>query len=268
MQINYGQRRSERGNILFLILLAVVLFAAFSYAVTNSMRGGGNEASKEKALLTEADVQGYISLVENAVMRLTMSGGCTTAQVSYETPSGTGVNPDAPSDKRCHVYRPEGGGVTYRDLGSAGCVQPLTSLSVGQACGSLIHAGVSGGNRIYVMAAAVGSYNYGPSGWTAPNSNSDGLANTNTLVLSSPANYPAAHACRALGPKWYWPARDELVALCANKSVGALNGTLSGYHVASNQADSITEVIINMNICGTGTTAKSNTGLVRCMRRD
>lgn len=41
-------RVDQRGNVLFLILLAVVLFAALNYAVTSSMSGGGKNASDER----------------------------------------------------------------------------------------------------------------------------------------------------------------------------------------------------------------------------
>lgn len=64
----------EKGNILFLILLAVALFAVLAYAVTSSMRGGGNDVSKEQAKSNAAAILGYFSLVENTVQRMVLTG--------------------------------------------------------------------------------------------------------------------------------------------------------------------------------------------------
>ena len=66
---------TQRGNILFLILLAVVLFAALSYAVTQGMRGGGKDAGPEKFKTLASQILQNVSLMENTMMRaMTVNG--------------------------------------------------------------------------------------------------------------------------------------------------------------------------------------------------
>ena len=108
--------RAARGNILFLILLAVVLFAALTYAVTQGMRGGGNDASPEKNRAIAAEIINYATLMEQTVTRLRMTGGCDISQVSFENPvvSGYTNTTPSPADKHCHVFDPAGGGMSWK----------------------------------------------------------------------------------------------------------------------------------------------------------
>ncbi|PZP57490.1 MAG: hypothetical protein DI586_00195 [Micavibrio aeruginosavorus] len=114
---------AEKGNVLFLILIAVALFAALSYAVTQSSRSGGTSATSEKADLAAAQFSQYGAQIAMAIMRLKVSNGCSETQISFENPImshpdywGGSANTTAPSDGRCNVFGPNGGGVVYWDI--------------------------------------------------------------------------------------------------------------------------------------------------------
>lgn len=103
------------GNALFLILIAVALFAALSYAITQSSRGGGGDAMREKELLLSSRIVQYGSAVQTAVNRLRLINDCGDTRISFESPA-TGVqyrNPTAPFNKLCHVFDTAGGGVSF-----------------------------------------------------------------------------------------------------------------------------------------------------------
>jgi hypothetical protein len=109
----------QQGNILFLILIAVALFAALSYAVTGSSRSGGQTISQDKAKIAAAEIVQYGTQLEQAVTRLKVINGCSDTQLSFERAPFDGsdtayLNPNAPPDFRCHVFHPTGGGVVYR----------------------------------------------------------------------------------------------------------------------------------------------------------
>ena len=67
------KRDGERGNALFLILIAVALFAALSYAITQSGRGGGN-VGQQTALITAGQLTEEPADVRAAVARMILSG--------------------------------------------------------------------------------------------------------------------------------------------------------------------------------------------------
>jgi len=107
--------RHSRGNILFLILLAVVLFAALAYAVTSSLRGGGKSASSaETAQANAAAIIQYASLMENTITRLRLSNDCKDEQISFYNTTVSGYpEAHAPTSKKCHVFDAAGGGLTW-----------------------------------------------------------------------------------------------------------------------------------------------------------
>lgn len=107
----------QSGNILFLILIAVALFAALSYAVTQSSKTGGSSISKDKAKLAASQIIQYATTVQQTVTRLMLINQCSDTQLSFERSPFDGsdtayVNPNAPANKKCHVFHPDGGGIT------------------------------------------------------------------------------------------------------------------------------------------------------------
>jgi len=117
---------AQRGNVLFIILIAVFLFASLSYAVTQSSRGGGKNLEEENRQLATSQILQFASTVQQAVLRLTLINGCNDLQISFENfEVPIYFNANAPSDKRCHVFHPSGGGVSY--------VKPPSGVNVNTA---------------------------------------------------------------------------------------------------------------------------------------
>lgn len=126
--------RPQKGNALFLILIAVALFAALSYAITQSGRGGSGGVNREREGLNTAQVVQFMGAVQQAVNRLLLSG-CTLTTLNFDTPGLTGYdNLSAPADGTCDIFGPAGGGVTY--------IAPPSGFSGGEPYA------ISGHNRI------------------------------------------------------------------------------------------------------------------------
>lgn len=105
-----SERIIEKGNILFLILIAVALFAALSYAITSSSRSGGGDASSENALISSAQVVQYPVSVHTAVMRMVV-GGLGASELLFNPPSDF-ASLNTPELQRRGVFHPAGGAAT------------------------------------------------------------------------------------------------------------------------------------------------------------
>ncbi|MFN3700010.1 MAG: hypothetical protein ACK4VI_00645 [Alphaproteobacteria bacterium] len=106
--INKNFRKAERGNVLFLILIAVALFAALSYAVTQSSRTGGGASDGESNLINSAQVTQYPASVRTAIVRMIIRG-IAENQLEFNPP----VDFDDLTETRFGVFHPQGGGATH-----------------------------------------------------------------------------------------------------------------------------------------------------------
>lgn len=110
------ERTSERGNVLFLILIAVALFAALSYAVTQSTRSGGGDASRETTLVNAASITQYPASVKTAITRMIVSNSTDPADLLFDPPADFATELTTDALRARGVFYPSlGGGATYTE---------------------------------------------------------------------------------------------------------------------------------------------------------
>ncbi len=101
---------NQKGNALFLILIGVVLFAALSYAITQSNRSGGNSSSEVNAIAA-ASVMQYADSMHSGAIRM-MLQGWGAADIYFQPPG----DPDYETYKKEQLFHPEGGNVSYQNV--------------------------------------------------------------------------------------------------------------------------------------------------------
>jgi len=131
------RRKSERGNILFIIFTAVMLFAALAWAITRNWGGGSTAASSEEARLMASEIVGYGNGLRPGIDRLLLLGGASdkndtgkgilfshaSANAAYGTP---GTQP------KTEVFHSSGGKLTYQTPPAAACLSACSYEFSGQ----------------------------------------------------------------------------------------------------------------------------------------
>ena len=133
------KRTNERGNALFLILIAVALFAALSYAITQSGRGGGT-IDRETVVITAGQVVEQPAAVRTAVTRMIITGTSATT-ITF---TGSAHNYD--------VFDAANGGG-----GAANLAPPVAACQSAGDCASWYYVPATTGNGIFITGAGSAS---------------------------------------------------------------------------------------------------------------
>lgn len=154
--MRFNASPTPRGNVLFIILLAVVLFAALIAAVTKSNQGTGN-LEKERFKISATDLMGFASTIEKAVGRM-ISMGVSESQLDFSnsiwrlgdnTTNAMAANA-ACTTEDCRVFG-AGGGVDAKNFASTVAVTATDVRSGDGGVYSLSIAGVGTAARDLVF---------------------------------------------------------------------------------------------------------------------
>jgi hypothetical protein len=99
----------QSGNVLFIILIAVALFAALSYTVMQSTRGGGDVEDEKAGLIADRMLQ-YGASIKVSLDRIRIINGCSL-------PGAAGVFFGDPElfPGKCNIFdKINGGGAQYK----------------------------------------------------------------------------------------------------------------------------------------------------------
>lgn len=111
-------RRQSRGNVLFIILIAIVLFAALAAAITKTSTGSGS-MDREKGTISASEIMGYGSSLEKAVAKTLgndiSEGGLSFENTAWQFNNGNPIETAALfpncTQANCKLFNPSGGGL-------------------------------------------------------------------------------------------------------------------------------------------------------------
>lgn len=89
----------QRGNAFFMILMAIVLFAALAFTFSRGAQQGGENISNRQAELAAADVVTYAQKIERGV-QLVMSRGLSENDISFDSEADPAYNNTECSDNQ------------------------------------------------------------------------------------------------------------------------------------------------------------------------
>ena len=129
---------TQKGSVIFIILIGIALFAALSLAVVNSGKNVG-EGDDEQMLVLSSQMMQYALDVQTGIRRIKAVNGCSDSQISFERPPFDGTDTDyyydnGKSDFSCHVFHINGGKVESMPKLPSGLNDGSAAFFTGHTC--------------------------------------------------------------------------------------------------------------------------------------
>lgn len=103
-------RPSERGNVFFIIMIGIVMFAALMFTFSRGGRQGTESLGNREAELAASEILSYAQKVQRGVERI-KARNISEEDISFENDVDTVyTNPNC-TNNTCLVFHPEGGAV-------------------------------------------------------------------------------------------------------------------------------------------------------------
>lgn len=105
---------NQSGNILVFILIAIFLLGGLTVLLSRTGSQTEDTGSSEQATVAATRILRETSNMKNAVQQM-LSRGCSESTFSFESRNMSRyANTSAPTDKSCHLFEPQGGGLDYK----------------------------------------------------------------------------------------------------------------------------------------------------------
>jgi len=105
--------QKQSGNVLLFVLIAILLIGLLTISLTRSSNNTNETGSYEQNVIVLNQIMRYAKNIENAITQL-LARGCSENELSFENNVVAGyTNANAPADNSCHLFEPEGAGLTW-----------------------------------------------------------------------------------------------------------------------------------------------------------
>lgn len=113
-QSDRKNHENQAGGVIIWIFVLIALFAALAFVVNDGSRNSSANMSEYEIDLAATEIIDYARNVKNTIQELRING-CDDNEISFENDVVTSglTNPNSPTDESCHVFQPNGGGLTF-----------------------------------------------------------------------------------------------------------------------------------------------------------
>lgn len=111
-------RSAERGNILFIILIAIVLVGALTAAISGTSDDAGSDIGEEELSIRLSEVQRYMGELERGIGYIQQNSGISEEDIRFMNPDPavtTYGDISADSNMQRQMFHVDGGAANYRE---------------------------------------------------------------------------------------------------------------------------------------------------------